>query len=380
MDSTSIVPPIETPLTAPTLPPRAADPYRALSYCDLPQAPEGTGDWVWHGYLRRRSVTLLTSLWKTGKSTLLGVLLSRLKSGGELGGFAVQPGRAIVVSEEAPEMWWERGRDVDLDGHVQWFCKPFQGRPTSHQWLDLLDQIGRIHDQEPVSLVAIDSLANLAPMRTENDAMAILSAVSPLERLTQRGISVLLCHHPKKGTVIPGQAARGNGALTAFVDIIVEMQGVGRGRGRARDRRRRLRGYSRHAATPPSWIIEWTADGKDYVGLALATELSYERGWPALKSLLESADNFLTRKAILHPWPETEALPSRATLWKWLNQAVGDGAVEVTGEGTRKDPFRYALNGMRDIWCQRDLAALNRSLGLPEDYGMPQGASTENPA
>ena len=87
---------------------------------------------------------------------------------------------------------------------MHWFCKPFLGKPTTEQWLDLLAQIGRMHDRQPVDLLAIDPLANLAPMRSENDAAEMLNALAPLQRLTSRGVSVLLCHHPRKGPVVPG--------------------------------------------------------------------------------------------------------------------------------------------------------------------------------
>ena len=42
-------------------------------------------DWLWQGYLARGSLTLLTSLWKAGKTTLLTGLLQRLGSGGDCG-------------------------------------------------------------------------------------------------------------------------------------------------------------------------------------------------------------------------------------------------------------------------------------------------------
>src|SRR5262249_31000413 len=180
--------------------------------------------------------------------------------------------------------------------------------------------IGRMHDRQPVDLLAIDSLANLAPMRTENDASEMLKAIAPLQRLTTRGVSVLLSHHPKKGAVVPGQAARGSGALSASVDIILEMDAVCRRT--PKDRRRRLRAYSRYAATPPNWVIEWTADGADYLGLGPSAEPDFERGWPILKALLENADGLMTRREILRAWPDSAPLPAKQTLWKWLTQVV----------------------------------------------------------
>jgi len=317
------------------------NPFVPLSYFDLKPAADVPREWLWKGYLLPGAVTLLTSLWKSGKSTLLSVLLSRLKNGGGLGGLPVRAGRAVVVSEEPRELWWERGLNLHLDGHVQWFCRPFQGKPTTEQWLDLLAEICRMHDRRPVDLLAIDPLANLAPLRTENDAAEMLKAVSPLQRLTGRGVSVLLCHHPKKGPVVPGQAARGSGALSACADILLEMHSVCKRN--PRDRRRRLRAYSRYAATPPRWVIEWTADGTDYLGLGTSGEPDFAQGWPVLLALLQNAAAPLTRREILRTWPESAAAPAKQTLWRWLSRAVGEGKAVQEGIGTRSDPYRYSL-------------------------------------
>ena len=61
----------------------------------------------------RGHVTLLTRLWKTGKTTLLGVLLRHLRRGGTLAGCEVAAGRAVVVSEDPPVLW--KMRDAQLD-------------------------------------------------------------------------------------------------------------------------------------------------------------------------------------------------------------------------------------------------------------------------
>ncbi len=56
--------------------------------------------WLWHGYLAPGAITLLTSQWKAGKTTMASVLLSRLKTGGQLAGLSLAAGKAIVVTEE----------------------------------------------------------------------------------------------------------------------------------------------------------------------------------------------------------------------------------------------------------------------------------------
>jgi hypothetical protein len=216
-----------------------------------------------------------------------------------------------------------------------------------------------MHDRQRVDLLAIDSLANLAPLRNENDAVEMLRALVPLQRLTARSLSVLLGHHPRKGPVVPGQAARGSGALSASVDILLEMQTVCRRH--PQDRRRRLRAYSRYAATPPTWVLAWTADGTDYLGLGPSAEPDFAHGWPVLQALLANAEEPLTRQALFRLWPDAAA-PSKLTLWKWLGRLVKEGRVRQHGLGSRKEPYRYSLPGMIEKWQANVRAEFTRRL------------------
>jgi hypothetical protein len=219
-----------------------------------------------------------------------------------------------------------------------------------------------------VDLLVIDPLANLSPLRSENDAGEMLKTLLPLQRLTARGVSALVLHHPTKGPVLPGQAARGSGALSGYVDIIIEMQRLSRRN--AKDRRRRLQAYSRHDATPASWVIELTADGTDYVGLGPSAELDFEHGWPLLQGLLTQAEKSLTRRDLFRLWPHEGMRPAKLTLWKWLDLAVQEGWVLQDGLGTRKEPYRYRLPGMAEKWQQEGIAALMRRL---EKNSQPEG-------
>src|SRR5581483_4031764 len=56
-------------------------------------------------------------------------------------------------------------------------------------------------------------------------------ALRPVRALASAGPGVLLLHHPRKGSALGGQGARGAGALPAFVDVLVEMQRAGPGGG-----------------------------------------------------------------------------------------------------------------------------------------------------
>src|SRR5206468_12495095 len=98
---------LPTPDDGTTPPPTPADDHEslALTGCRLFRRSEIAHlerpvPWIWHGYLARHSLTLLTGQWKIGKTTLLAALLARMGSGGELAGRPVSPGRAIVITEE----------------------------------------------------------------------------------------------------------------------------------------------------------------------------------------------------------------------------------------------------------------------------------------
>src|SRR5262249_10624792 len=135
----------------------------------------------------------------------------------------VRSGRALVLSEEGPEAWLRRGERLDLAGHVHWLCRPFRGKPRPAEWQGLLEELAALHARRPFDLLAAEPRAEFLPGRSENDPGAVLEALLPLRRLTERGVAVLLLHHPRKGRGLEGQSARGSGALSGHVDILVEM-------------------------------------------------------------------------------------------------------------------------------------------------------------
>jgi hypothetical protein len=71
----------------------------------------------------------------------------------------------------------------------------------------------------------------------------MLEALTPLRQLSAAGLAVLVLHHAGKGAPPAGSAARGSGALPAFVDVLLEMDGVERRD--ETDRRRRLLAWTR---------------------------------------------------------------------------------------------------------------------------------------
>lgn len=209
-----------------------------ISFDPAADRPSET-QWLWHGLVAAGKVTLFTSLWKSGKTTLVAHLLARRRAGGEFLGQAVAPGGSLVVSEEPRDLWPERRHRLGLGSELGVLTRPFAGRPTLADFRQLHDQIIELRQQRPLDLVVFDSLAMFLPGRTENDAGVMVGALAPFLALADAGLAVWLLHHPAKGEPALGQAARGSGALMASADVILEMRHPG---GDPFTRRRKLFG------------------------------------------------------------------------------------------------------------------------------------------
>jgi hypothetical protein len=307
----------------------------------LPHAAPGPRAWLWQGYLAPGNVTLLTSQWKSGKTTLVAVLFARMAQGGTLAGLAVKPGKAVVISEECHLNWHQRGQRLHFGGNLTFLCRPFAGKPTWEEWSALIDALVKARHEESVDLVVIDPLANFLPGRYENIADGLLEILMPLQRLTTLGVAVLILHHPRKGKVHAGQASRGSGVLGGYADILLEMAWYKSPADP--DRRRVIEAYSRHEETPRRLVIELSTDGTDYVSHGDLHEDDFTAIWETLQKVLSSAPRPLTRAEILRRWPRTQKKPDEATLWRWLQRVLNEGAIAREGAGKRNDPYRFRL-------------------------------------
>jgi hypothetical protein len=309
----------------------------------LDQTPSAAGEerWLWRGYLAAGQLTLLTSLWKAGKTTLLSVLLARMREGGELLGQPVRPARALVLSEEDLSLWHMRHERLPMAGHVQVICQPFAGKPSDADWRALLEQSADLLGTEGGRLLVVDTVARLMPAGVETNADCMVRALSPLRGLAGQGIAIWLMHHPHKGKARPGEWSRGSGSLPAGVDIALEMHAVCPDD--LTDRRRLLLGWSRHEETPRRRVIEWAPDGRGYRVLDETIDGAFDRGWSAIRRVLSESEGPQSAAAILRDWPTDSPPPSRATLYRWLARTVERQWLRVEASQRRNAPCCYSL-------------------------------------
>src|SRR5262249_29670489 len=151
-------PPMKRSHSFPQTFPTPCDSFQ-LQSLGAPGPRSGALDWLWHGYLAGGQLTLLTSLWKSGKTTLLAVLLARLKDSGQLLGLPVRPTRALVLSEESPTLWQIRQQRLTFAEHTGLISQPFAGKPADADWRALLDHAANLLGTEGRRLLVIDTVA-----------------------------------------------------------------------------------------------------------------------------------------------------------------------------------------------------------------------------
>src|SRR6266702_4108554 len=96
--------------------------------------------WIWDGLVAEDAITLLSAPEKTGKTTLLSLLLDRRRQGGELLGRTVLPGRTILCSEENYRLWELRQPPLDFGSQLEFHSPPCLD-PTPRRWRRFIDHL-----------------------------------------------------------------------------------------------------------------------------------------------------------------------------------------------------------------------------------------------
>src|SRR5262245_56822303 len=212
-------------------------------------------DWLWHGFVARGMVTLLTSKAKSGKTTLLTGLLQQMAKGGSFLDRPVTAAKVLYVSEESKKRWAGRQKRLRIDEYCELLARPFPRRPTPEQWDQLVELGMEMQATGKLDLLVIDSLTRFLPGSGAVDLSALFQMLDPLQLLTESGAGVVLVRHPRKRWSEEGMTARGHSALLAAVDVIVEQNYYGTLR--SDECRRTLFAVSRMPETPRRLVYEW---------------------------------------------------------------------------------------------------------------------------
>ncbi len=287
--------------------------------------------WIWEGVIADDAVTLLSAPEKTGKTTLLSLLLDRRREGGQLLTKMVRPGRTILCSEENSSLWALRQPPLNFGPQLE-YHHPI-GSPSPGRWRRFIDHLLELG--EDFDLLVIDTVMSFLPA-AQNNPSALRKALNELRVVSGRPAGVLLLHQACSAR----SRSRARGPLTAFADILVDMHAPP---GDRFTRRRSFSGVGRYPGTLQHVVAELNPEGTDYRVLAEgAPEATLRPALDTLRQVLAQSPTPLTRQEILARWPEGE--PPRAdSLWRTLTRGCEMGILVRTGAGTKAEAFRYGL-------------------------------------
>lgn len=289
--------------------------------------------WIWDGLIADEAITLLSAPEKTGKTTLLSLLLDRRRAGGQLLGRPVRPGPTILCSEENSCLWALRQPPLDFGSQLE-FHRPFGGNPSPGRWRRFIDHL-LDHVHYTFDLLVIDTIMTFLPA-AQNNPTALRKALNELRVIANQPVGILLLHQ----AYATRSRSRARGPLTAFADILIDMQIPP---GDRFTRRRHFHGVGRYPGTLQHVAAELNPEGTDYLLLADGPpEAALALALDTLRQLLSQSLAPLTRQEILAHWPKAE--PPRAdSLWRILARGCELGILVRTGAGTKAEAFRYGL-------------------------------------
>jgi RecA-family ATPase len=166
---------------------------RAIPASELRAIVGEEADWIVRGYLGRDVITLLSALWKAGKTTWLAHLLQALGRG-EFCGLECRPIHVLYITEESETLWASRRDGIGIGDNVRFLIRPFKFRPAPGDWLKLREYLEVCLREADADLIIIDTLSGVWPVKDENDAAQVQEALMPLRTLGQ-GRAILIVHH-----------------------------------------------------------------------------------------------------------------------------------------------------------------------------------------
>src|SRR3989337_4411398 len=146
----------------------------------ISQLPNWRVDWIWSGYIARRNLTLLSSVPKVGKSTLLFHLFKAMKGNQDfLDQSTVTVPTVLLTAEPVPLLIQRRDEFELADAPLH--VLPLQ---PGLSWPRCIAYVKRLAIQG-YGLIVVDTLSRFWGIADENDAAQVIQALSPLFALTR---------------------------------------------------------------------------------------------------------------------------------------------------------------------------------------------------
>lgn len=305
------------------------------------QIDKNANPWIWEGFIREGNLTLLSAVWKSGKTTLLSHLLKAMDKGEKLAGKRVNQVKTFLLSEEIEALWAERRDDMEYSQKFQEMVLGsfrMAGFERSFDfWKKYCFELGNVCKDTDIKLVIVDTLSRHWPVNDENSATDVEKALDPLlQMMKYANCAVVIVHHVSKDSIKnksnEGISSRGTGALTSAADITIEFSYVlTDDKAKKRTTRRRLATFSRYKESPPETIIEMSEDD-EYLIVLNPEELKDKNLEEQIMYIMARDPELGLTASYIRDLLGGATAPSVATITRRLNKAEENGYLEHTGK------------------------------------------------
>lgn len=321
-------------------------PWRTLDEIER-DAVANPRDWLWEGFIAKRTVGVLAGEPKGGKSEILAAFVAAITNGAEWLGKTLAKTKVLIVTEEGDHDLIDKLSRYGVDrSQVLAYTRDAAGMSPA-KWGRLLKQITRKAKRFDARLIIIDTFSFWAAIEGEGERVegVVREALVILQQLRSANLGTILVHHSVKAKDMEGiSALRGTGAFAANVESV----GIYRRASKApEDPKRRLEIYSRIA--PCTELAVKRVMPHD-AQIAPYFEVVGQGSHEEKKNSAAADERIVKAIAKVGTWVSTKSLPEitglgSRTLDSRLPALVEGGRIVRIGSGARGDQFRYAPPG-----------------------------------
>ncbi len=317
-------------------------------------------EWIWEEYIAKGHATMLSAMYKAGKSTFLRGFLAAMQSEEEFVGMPVKRCNILIISEEHKADWVEKREEFGIDNrtNVHLLVRPITKKLNIKEWEEFISEVDKYCKVNAIELVIIDTLPAVWPAKDENSASDTTSALLPLNKFLNSNLALLFLWHFKKDVSgEDGTSSRGSSAIMAWVDCIVELKRLNGEVGNSPKRQITTLGRFE----PQEATIEFGEDNK-YIVLGTRQEVSKKARVECVKCIFtehpeeqmcqNDVSKYLNVKGSLHSFTATKVN-------RYLKELRDDGFIEFACERlhkTRKVPY-YKLKSISILGIGSNLSS-----------------------
>lgn len=294
-------------------------------------------EWLWKGFLARGYITLLSALWKAGKTTLIAELFRCMQEEAILAGQKTYKCKILYLSEERESQWVLRREEKKLSLPIYILCNPLKRKLKYDEWVTWIEIAANFCTENDISLAVIDTMTTFSSVTDENDSSQVNAALLPLNYFKEKNIAILLVHHFRKSGGNEGTASRGSGALMSYADIIMEFSRLEPDD--SNSCQRKLISLSRFNETPGEIILDYVDNEYSSQVITSSREAKKQNKAKKVHVLIMklisngSIENLFTSVDIYNHWDDSFfKRPTERTIRNYFEDLVSMEKIVFSGE------------------------------------------------